>query len=262
MVGGDPIRLWDPGPIPISSWRRLLLSVQVVCVGDVVTYGLSNTGLAGPWGCAQVKVAGRRWRRSAHRTWQRQVSDHVGLCSWFLYWRSAPTFVRALGWILEHDLNWFPSRSSDRFWIWIWDPGGLWSWDLGQPYCYQIWDPGLWFLILRGRLPSTKFLTPLVGYDFLVFGSSLSGVGNWYWNCWMVHIGYGYFNIIHCLTDPRSVLVNDLRHLVTVLLLSLSDASVHLIIFQIRCFCASSYVFVFYFLCLFGICFCTLQYYY
>lgn len=67
--GGDPIRLWDPGLVSLPLSRCLLLAVQVASVEDVVTFGLRKTDMAGFWGCATVKVAGRRRRRPAHQIW-------------------------------------------------------------------------------------------------------------------------------------------------------------------------------------------------
>lgn len=66
-----------------------------------------------------------------------------------------------------------------------------------------IWDPGLWFSLLKGRLPSTKFLAPLVRFDFSVFGSS------WSFQCWYLALNllggshwlrlrlYQYFSLLN-----------------------------------------------------------------
>ena len=96
--------------------------------------------------------------------------------------------------------------SRNRHRIWIWDPGGLWDWDMGQPF-FWIWDLDLWCLFLRGRLLFAKLLTFLGGFDFSVFELLRSSVRTLHWNCWVVHIGYGYVYKFHCITDHRSVLV-------------------------------------------------------
>lgn len=114
------------------------------------------------------------------------------------------------------------------------------------------WNLGSWFWFMKIRLPSTKFLTPLAGFDFLMVGSPLFGDGISlfsHWNHLVSHTGYSY-NLC-CSYDLRIVLFDTFWHLVMLL---------H-IIFQFRCACASCFAHVlFYFRCFFVSTYCTPQF--
>ena len=209
---GDPNRVWDPGSLSLW-WRRLGTRLSSLAMAQVIgpkAMGPDVLAVCKCWGCSrvdidQIRVQRHRYVHRFHRRWR-------------------PLFLRlSLGsilvvqvWKLDRVMSLLPSRClRDRFRIWIWDPGGLQIWDLGQPYYYWIWDLDLWCLFLRGRLLFAKLLTFLGGFDFSVFELLRSSVRTLHWNCWVVHIGYGYVYKFHCITDHRSVSVMPLWQLVT-----------------------------------------------